>query len=623
MRGLAAKPDGRLFTIAADGTVIYEFDAAGTLLTTRDIADTGISEPTEIVLAPSADPTDGATKQNLYVAEGGTDTATGGIYEFELTPTPLAATIEAAAVETATLVHTVEGSALSPESPDPSGIGYNSNLDRLVMTDGEIEEEKNNSYPYPGTNGWLLPRNGASTTATFDTTTHQCRAGGSLVRNVEPVGVAYNSASNTYFVVRDGSETLWELSASFAPLRCLGLESFGVADAEGVAYGNGSIFIADGTGAEVWRISPGPNGVFGTPDGTGAIDDVLVSHFDTASLGQPDAEGIEFDPTTGTLYIVSNKDGSPILEVTTDGVPVRTLQVSGVTLDSARGLTLAPGTTEAVQHIYVADARVDNNRNGGAIDGRIYELATGASAPTAPDTTITGGPSGTVTSSDASFTFSGSAGTTAFECRLDGAAFSACTSPRAYTGLSAGSHTFEVRALAGSTPDPTPAARTWSIGDSEPPPTDGNLLVNPGFELDANANNIPDNWGTKAKFTRSSVITPHGGSFAGRHFATNNSGYTVFQEVPVTAGTTYDFRGWVNVPTTTDAFTLNLRVRWMSGSTTITTTTMGTFTGPTVGWQQFSGSRAAPAGATSARVMMALKSLDASIYVDDFWFGAR
>ena len=42
-----------------------------------------------------------------------------------------------------------------------------------------------------------------------------------------------------------------------------------------------------------------------------------------------------------------------ILEVTTGGTAVRELTVSGVTLDSARGLTLAPGTTGSDIRAYV------------------------------------------------------------------------------------------------------------------------------------------------------------------------------------------------------------------------------------------------------------------------------
>jgi hypothetical protein len=51
-----------------------------------------------------------------------------------------------------------------------------------------------------------------------------------------------------------------------------------------------------------------------------------------------------------------------------------------------------------------------------------------------------------------------------FLCRLDGGAWSACTSPKSYTGLGAGSHTFEVRAVdAASNEDPVPASYTWEI----------------------------------------------------------------------------------------------------------------------------------------------------------------
>ena len=76
---------------------------------------------------------------------------------------------------------------------------------------------------------------------------------------------------------------------------------------------------------------------------------------------------------------------------------------------------------------------------------------------TPPDTTITAGPSGTTTSTSASFSFSSSESGSTFECRLDGAAFTSCSSPRAYSGLSTGSHTFEVRAIdAAGNVDATP-----------------------------------------------------------------------------------------------------------------------------------------------------------------------
>ena len=90
---------------------------------------------------------------------------------------------------------------------------------------------------------------------------------------------------------------------------------------------------------------------------------------------------------------------------------------------------------------------------------------------TPPDTSITAGPSASTTSTSASFSFSSSENGSSFECRLDSAAFSPCSSPRAYSGLATGSHTFEVRATdaAGNT-DTTPATLTWTIEAPPPPP---------------------------------------------------------------------------------------------------------------------------------------------------------
>jgi hypothetical protein len=82
----------------------------------------------------------------------------------------------------------------------------------------------------------------------------------------------------------------------------------------------------------------------------------------------------------------------------------------------------------------------------------------------APDTTITSGPTGNVSSTTASFSFSSSETDSTFECSLDSSAFAECTSPKIYSGLAEGSHTFEVRAIdkAGNT-DASAASRTWTV----------------------------------------------------------------------------------------------------------------------------------------------------------------
>ncbi len=89
-----------------------------------------------------------------------------------------------------------------------------------------------------------------------------------------------------------------------------------------------------------------------------------------------------------------------------------------------------------------------------------------------PDTTIVSGPSGSVASATATFSFlSPDAGPgSTFECSLDGSAFAACTSPVTYN-VAMGVHTFSVRVRdANGNYDPTPATRTWTA-DITPPET--------------------------------------------------------------------------------------------------------------------------------------------------------
>jgi hypothetical protein len=107
-----------------------------------------------------------------------------------------------------------------------------------------------------------------------------------------------------------------------------------------------------------------------------------------------------------------------------------------------------------------------------------YGVAGGATPPTdttAPNTTISSATSGSTTATTASFSFTGSDDTTAagsltYECKLDSGAYAACTSPKSYTGVAVGSHTFSVRAKdAAGNVDASPATGSWTVTTATTP----------------------------------------------------------------------------------------------------------------------------------------------------------
>jgi hypothetical protein len=87
--------------------------------------------------------------------------------------------------------------------------------------------------------------------------------------------------------------------------------------------------------------------------------------------------------------------------------------------------------------------------------------------PAAP--AIDGGPPPLTGDAAATFAFSHPDPEVSLECRLDDAAFSACTSPRTYGAVGEGSHLFEVRAIGITGLASAPANRTWVV-DTVPPP---------------------------------------------------------------------------------------------------------------------------------------------------------
>jgi myo-inositol-hexaphosphate 3-phosphohydrolase len=102
------------------------------------------------------------------------------------------------------------------------------------------------------------------------------------------------------------------------------------------------------------------------------------------------------------------------------------------------------------------------------IDSTFDPRLIGAPGGTGPVTTISSGPTGTVNTTDASFLFASSASGSTFACSLDAASFTACSSPKSYSGLSEGSHTFQVRATDSAGNVGAPASLTWTIDVTAP-----------------------------------------------------------------------------------------------------------------------------------------------------------
>lgn len=104
---------------------------------------------------------------------------------------------------------------------------------------------------------------------------------------------------------------------------------------------------------------------------------------------------------------------------------------------------------------------------------------------TAPDTSITSNPTNPSGDPNPTFTFTGDDGTgsgvASFECQIDGGGFSSCNSGDSFGPLSAGSHTFEVRAIdnAGNI-DLTPATYTWTINLTGPSVNIVNSIIDTG-----------------------------------------------------------------------------------------------------------------------------------------------
>lgn len=183
-----------------------------------------------------------------------------------------------------------------------------------------------------------------------------------------------------------------------------------------------------------------------------------------------------FDPLSGAVDIpigttVTGVFSEPIDPSTINGSSF-TLSNGGtvpstVTYDAATmTATLTPDMPLLLATTYTATfTTAVQDLAGNPLAGTVaWTFATVAADTTPPETTITSGPTPTTQATSASFSFDASEPGSTFECSLDSASFTPCTSPASYSSLATGAHRFEVRAtdLSGNT-DLTPATWDWTI----------------------------------------------------------------------------------------------------------------------------------------------------------------
>ena len=213
VRGLAFDPQsGHLYV--RSGKTLTELTTAGKVVARRDLDGLGVDTPQGMVVAPSSDQTDAPTQLSLYVADsrgpairtaGASAGDTGQIVELSFAPveTPTFAQN----TFTSSVVRTVDLAAISPPSPDPTGLTYLPGSNTLLMTDSDVEEDLGGTTHFQGANVWELTLGGSvvrTTNISVEPTV--------FPMSEEPSGVAFKPSSGHCFVSDDSQKQVYDLN---------------------------------------------------------------------------------------------------------------------------------------------------------------------------------------------------------------------------------------------------------------------------------------------------------------------------------------------------------------------------------------------------------------------------
>lgn len=331
-----------------------------------------------------------------------------------------------------------------------------------------------------------------------------------------PIGIALSPDGGFLYVASSGGDavTAFERDPDTGALTFVEAERDGVGGVDGLNGARGVSVSPDGENVYVAAVDDAAVTTFSRDPGTGALAPVDIERDEAGgvttlagarhAVSSPDGEHVFVTAGTddaltwftrsegdGSLDLVDaardNTDGVDGLNGATFAAPSRdgkSLYVAASADDAVSGFSLDPVSGDASFDAVIRDAV------GGAdgLDGTFAVAASGDGTSvysaaifedavaildrepdtTPPDTSITGGPVGETGDATPTFEFSSDdAGFTAgFECRVDGAQFTACVTPATVGPLAGGTHTFQVRAVdtAGNA-DLSPAAATFEVLD--------------------------------------------------------------------------------------------------------------------------------------------------------------
>lgn len=351
--------DGHLFLAADDGTSLHELNRDGQPIAVYDMTGIGLRSVRGLTFGPTADPADDPGADQLYLLDGLRQGGRIVALSFSAPPTSSPPADVAGAV-----VGRIDTGGLDPISSDPGGVAYDPIGRRVLVTDSDIDEIR----PDDGNTVFAIDEDG---------TWHGLGSPGGIT---EVTDITVDAAANRWFLSDDHLRIVMQIQLGkdgvFNTLddriSRFSTDAFGSGDPEGVAFGQNSIFIADGSDSEIYRVMPGPDGIFG---GISTGSDDTVTHFDTGALGITDPEGIDYDQQRGTLYIQGRDEEEPILELGTDGSVVSRISLPADLLVSPGGIGLVPALDGSDGlSLLVADRGEDNADSATPIDGHLVEV---------------------------------------------------------------------------------------------------------------------------------------------------------------------------------------------------------------------------------------------------------